>query len=103
MKKVEAEIRERLQGLEPLHLNIINESDQHSGPPGRESHFRVVIASPQFDGASRVKRHRMVQAPLKHLFDQGLHALAIETQTSEEFTKLGGQSFESPACKGGGK
>lgn len=103
MKKVEAEIHERLQQLEPLHLTVINESDQHSGPPGRESHFRVVIASTQFDGVSRVKAHRMVQAPLKHLFDQGLHALAIETQKSDEFKARGGQSFDSPACSGGGR
>jgi BolA protein len=100
---VEERIRQSLQELQPLHLEVINESHMHSGPPNRETHFRVVIASEQFDDINRVKRHRMVQKPLKPLFNEGLHALAIETQTSTEYAEKHGKSYDSPACEGGSK
>jgi hypothetical protein len=45
----------------------------------------------------------MVQKPLKPLFDEGLHALAIETQTSAEYAEKHGKSYDSPACEGGSK
>ena len=41
-------IRERLQAALTLeHLEIINESHMHSGPPNRETHFKVVLVSPE--------------------------------------------------------
>lgn len=100
---VQKEIEDALQSLDPLYLEVLNESDQHAGPPNRETHFRVVIASAQFDGVNRIKRHRMVQAPLKSLFARGLHALAIETQSSEEFAASQGPTVVSPPCQGGGR
>ena len=42
------------------------------------THFRVRVASPLFDGKSRVARHRLVYDALQNFIDQGLHALAIE-------------------------
>ncbi len=40
-------IQERIErmlaeGLEALHLEVINESGQHNVPPGSETHFKVV-------------------------------------------------------------
>ena len=49
-----------------------------------ESHFTVKIVSEKFVGANRVARHRMVYDVLKPLFDDGLHALAIEAKTPSE-------------------
>jgi BolA protein len=69
--------------LAPSQLQVIDESSQHAGHAGANaegfgSHFRVRIASPQFDGLSRVAKHRLVYDALQDFIDQGLHALAIE-------------------------
>jgi len=77
---------ERLrQQLEPTALEVLDESWQHDGHAGANgtgfgTHFRVRIASPRFDGMSRVARHRLVYDALRDFIDrQGVHALAIET------------------------
>lgn len=87
----------------PLHLEVHNESHKHSVPPGSESHFKVVVVSPEFAGLSLVQRHRAVNATLGTLFQQGLHALALHTLTPEEWYAQGGQAPESPPCLGGSK
>jgi BolA protein len=73
-------LRER---LEPVRLEVIDESHQHAGHAGANAsgfgtHFRVRIATPLFAGKSRVARHRLVYDALQDFIDQGLHALAIE-------------------------
>ncbi|WP_370678655.1 BolA family protein [Comamonas sp. GB3 AK4-5] len=79
-----AALEQRLrQHLTPTQLEVIDESHQHAGHAGANgtgfgTHFRVRIASPLFDGKSRVTRHRLVYDSLQDLMDQGLHALAIE-------------------------
>jgi BolA protein len=89
--------------LSPAHLDVINESDQHSGPPGRESHFRVVVVSDQFDGQRLLGRHRLINKTLKVELDAGLHALAIEALTPSQWEARGGVRMESPECRGGSK
>lgn len=69
--------------LAPTLLEVIDESGAHAGHAGANgtgfgTHFRVRIASPFFEGKSRVARHRVVYDSLQHFIDQGLHALAIE-------------------------
>jgi len=70
--------------LAPTVLEVLDESAAHAGHAGADSsgqgtHFRVRIASPRFEGRSRVARHRLVYDALREFLDQGLHALAIET------------------------
>ena len=70
--------------LSPSQLEVIDESYQHAGHAGANdsgmgTHFRVRIASPLFEGKSRVARHRLVYDALQDFIDQGVHALAIET------------------------
>jgi BolA family transcriptional regulator, general stress-responsive regulator len=82
------EIRKRLQSLEPLQLDILDESEQHRGHAGyREggnTHWRVAIVSPRFAGASVVARHRMVYQALGNLMNNPIHALAITARAPEE-------------------
>lgn len=79
-------IRERLQQvLQPVHLEVIDESAAHMGHAGSNgsglgTHFRVRIAAPAFTGRSRVASHRLVYDALQDFLDAGLHALAIEIQ-----------------------
>jgi BolA protein len=80
-------VRERLlQRLAPTVLEVLDESADHLGHAGQDgtgsgTHFRVRIASPRFDGQSKVARHRLVYDALSDLIarDNGIHALAIET------------------------
>lgn len=70
--------------LEPTKLEVVDESYQHAGHVGANdsgvgTHFRVQITSPLFTNISRVKQHRLVYDALRPYIDQGLHALAIET------------------------
>jgi BolA protein len=78
-------MRARLEELlAPTLVEVIDESFQHAGHAGADgsgygTHFRVRIASPMFEGRSRVARHRLVYDALQVFVDRGLHALAIET------------------------
>lgn len=48
---LQALIEQKLQAeLEPVHLDVINESGMHNAPPGAESHFKVVVVSKKFEG-----------------------------------------------------
>ena len=77
---IEAQLR---ASLDPLHLEVIDESAAHAGHMGANAegfgtHFRVRIASRAFTGKSRVARHRLVYDALQNFIAQGLHALAID-------------------------
>lgn len=70
--------------LQPTHLEVIDESASHAGHAGANAegygtHFRVRIASPLFEGRTRVAQHRLVYDALHIFIANGLHAVAIET------------------------
>ena len=77
-------LTERLQTrFQPDVLEVLDESAAHAGHVGANdsgfgTHFRVRIGGAQFQGISRVARHRLVYDALQDFIDQGLHALAIE-------------------------
>jgi BolA family transcriptional regulator, general stress-responsive regulator len=86
---VEAEMRRRLMvALEPVRLDVVNESHLHAGhrnsPGTGESHFRLHIVSKRFEGLSRVARHRLVNETLEGLVGGRVHALAMTTTTQSE-------------------
>ncbi len=88
MRKIDV-IRDRLeQALHPLQLKILDESAHHAGHVGAnsggESHFLLEITCKQFEGLSRVARHRLVYTALAGAFDEGLHALQIRTRAPGE-------------------
>lgn len=46
---------------------------------GTGDHLRVDISAPQFEGLSRIERHRLVKAAVRPRFDDGtIHALSIK-------------------------
>jgi BolA protein len=76
-------IRAKLtEEFSPLHLEVIDESQSHHGHAGwregGETHFRVRIATRNFDGLSRVAQHRAVMSALNEELKERVHALAIE-------------------------
>jgi BolA protein len=85
---VAAKIRERLAALEPVALELIDESAQHAGHagarPGGNTHWRLTIVSQRFAGKPTVARHRMVYQALGELMQDPIHALAITARAPEE-------------------
>ncbi len=96
-------IDELTQSFQPLHLQVVNESHGHSVAPGSETHFKVTLVSEAFEGCRSVKRHQMVYACLAEALQNGVHALALHTFTSQEWQDKGETAVPSPACLGGSK
>lgn len=90
-----------LQGLQPQHIELVNESMNHSGYfEGKESHFKLTIVSDAFEGKRLVARHQLIYGLVaSSLTSQGgqVHALAIHAYTPTEWQ---GQSPDSPLCAG---
>jgi len=57
----------------------------HVEVSGDGTHFDAVIVSPQFAGASRVRRHQLVYAALGDRMKEEIHALSMRTLTPEEW------------------
>lgn len=90
-----------LAHFSPAHLEVINESFMHNVPNGSETHFKVVLVTPEFSGERLINRHRAVNAVLKEELADQIHALALHTYTDEEWVSLYGDSPNSPSCLGG--
>jgi stress-induced morphogen len=89
-----------------LHLEIENESYKHSVPPGSESHFKVFVVSPSFQGVPLLGRHRLVNEAVAG--GPGLplpvHALSVQAKTPDQWANGAGAGMQStPTCKGGSK
>lgn len=46
------------EALKPTELRVLNESYMHAVPKNSETHFKVVVVSPMFDGQKLIARHR---------------------------------------------
>lgn len=78
--------------LNPLRLEIVDESARHAGHAGMaghareggETHFRLTIVSRSFEGQSRVARQRAVYDVLSGELAAGVHSIAMTTLTPAE-------------------
>ena len=101
---VQANIERKIQdALQPVFLEVANESSLHNVPPGSESHFKVTVVSGEFDGKMLVARHRMLNSLLKDELDGPVHALSLHTLTPTEWQDKKGDIPKSPPCLGGSK
>lgn len=91
------------EALEPLHLEVVNESYMHNVPPGSESHFRLLIVSDRFEGQTLVQRHQAVYQVLAEEMKDQIHALGLQTLTTSEWDPDATSLAESPECLGGNK
>jgi BolA protein len=82
MNSTERVIRERLAVLDPVTLDLRDESGQHAGHagarPGESTHWQLTIVSAAFRGKTALARHRMVYEALGDLMRHDIHALKIE-------------------------
>jgi BolA protein len=95
---IERKLAERFA---PAHLEVVNESGNHHVPPGSETHFKVVVVAPAFEGQRLLARHRLVNETLAAELAGGVHALAIHTYTEPEWRARFGAAPLSPPCLGG--
>lgn len=87
--RVANELRHRLDtALTPVSLEIVDESAKHAGHAGArpqgETHFRVTVVAPAFQGLSRVERQRRIYAAAGDLLETDIHALAITAKAPGE-------------------
>lgn len=87
---MEQKIRKAIEEtLSPTHLEVVNESHKHAGHAGDDgsgqTHFKLMVVSSDFSEYNRMQRQRMVNATVKNLFDQGLHAITMQLFTPEEY------------------
>ena len=80
-------MRQRLAPLDPITLDILDQSDLHAGHVGARSgggHFQMTIVSLLFVGRRTMERHRMVYDALGSLMQREIHALSITAKTPDE-------------------
>ncbi len=91
-------IRDTLQaGLDPLALEVVDESHKHAGHAGVMhdakgahrgdggiTHLRVKVVAAGFAGKSRIERHRIVNGLLSGEIARDLPALATEARSPGE-------------------
>ncbi len=80
------EIRARLRALDPVELDLEDQSAAHAGHAGaREgAHFRLRLVSARFAGVARVQRHRMVYDALAPIMRGRIHALTMDLRAPGE-------------------
>jgi BolA protein len=75
------QIRERLTAtFSPMDCQLHDESALHAGHAGAASgggHYRIRLVSADFEGQSRIARHRLVYDCLRDMMHADIHALAI--------------------------
>src|SRR4029078_13332523 len=88
MSTKDAIINKLREAFLPESLDVTDESHLHEGHaghrPGGETHFRVNIVSPAFEGKSRIVRHRMINTLLAEELAGSVHALAIRALAPDE-------------------
>ncbi len=80
---VRQEIEDALQAaFSPREIIVVDDSASHAGhagaPSAGESHFNVMLRSPEFAGKNRIARHRAVHAALGADLIGRIHALALD-------------------------
>lgn len=101
MSDIKQHLTEQLQtALSPSHLEVINESHNHSGPAS-ESHFKLIVVSDYFNDLKLIERHRFINQLFKEEMAH-IHALAMHTYTPDEWQMKNGAP-DSPKCAGGSK
>ncbi len=87
MSRTIVAMRERLQALTPISIDIEDQSALHAGHAGTASgggHFQLKIVADCFTGKPVMSRHRLVYDALGPLMKREIHALSITARTPAE-------------------
>ncbi len=96
MSSLTKQLENRLNYLQPIYLEIINDSEKHAGHVGAmdpngtkgETHFRLIIASNQFTGKSKIERHRIMITAIGDDLHSKIHSISAKLFTPAEYKKL---------------
>jgi len=80
-------MKQRLAVLDPVRLEIVDESHKHAGHAGARTgggHFLLQIISTEFEGKNKMNRHRMIYSALAEMMERDIHALTIDAKTPGE-------------------
>ncbi len=86
MSRIE-KMRTRLTSLNPVSLEIIDESHKHAGHAGARDgagHYLLQIVTSEFTGKGTLARHRMIYSALGEMMQGEIHALNIQAKTPDE-------------------
>jgi len=86
MNRIE-KMRAYLAALNPVSLEIIDESHKHAGHAGARDgggHYLLQIVTSQFTGKGTMARHRMIYSALDEMMKHEIHALNIQANTPDE-------------------
>jgi len=80
------EIRSRLAPLEPITLDIQDDSAKHAGHAGNTGggHFTLTMVSSHFCEKSQIIRHRLIYQAVADLIPTRIHALSIRAIAPDE-------------------
>ena len=78
-----------LQVFHVDYVKITDESHLHAGHKGSNGggHFHILIVSDEFEGQSRIERHKNVMALFKEDIPYPIHALSLKLMTELEYQK----------------
>ena len=83
-----SKLRTRLtEALNPVEIEIIDESARHAGHAGAASgggHYILHIMSDAFAGKSLIQRHRLVYDAVGDMMHSEIHALSIQARSPDE-------------------
>ncbi|MBC7945935.1 MAG: BolA family transcriptional regulator [Burkholderiales bacterium] len=80
-------MRSKLATLEPLAIELRDDSASHAGHAGAASgggHYQLRLVSARFAGQSKIARHRLVYDLLSDLMQREIHALAMNLLAPDE-------------------
>jgi BolA protein len=82
---VKQEIEDKLRAaFAPREISVVDDSASHAGhsgaPEAGESHFNVMLRSPEFEGKNRIARHRAVHEALGPDLIGRIHALSLDLE-----------------------
>lgn len=89
-------IAARLSALEPLEIDVTDDSAAHRGHAGAASgggHYQLRLISARFAGQSRLARHRLVYDLLAELMQREIHALAMNLLAPDEVERAPTRGF----------
>ncbi len=80
------QIRAALADLQPLALELEDQSAAHAGHAGARAgaHLRLALTSAAFSGQTRLQRQRMVNERLAQLLRTRIHALTMRLQAPDD-------------------
>lgn len=84
-------IYQRLMQLQPISLEILDESHKHQGhlkdSPTLGTHLSIKVIATCFEGLSRISRHKIIYDLLEQELKTQIHALSIKAFAPNEVIK----------------